>query len=109
MWKYYRIASALVSFSKSEIFGMSILEAMFYELPVYAISAPGPNEIIIHGQTGYLFETPVEMANSIILNTNDSIGKLAHQRVIDKFTWKHWADVIEKNIRIKRIARRNVQ
>ncbi len=98
MWKYYRIADALVTFSKGEIFGMSILEAMFYELPVYAINAPGPNDIIVHGKTGYLFKTPEEMADSITLDIPDSIGKMAHQRVIADFSWKHWADIIEKEI-----------
>ena len=95
MWKYYRVSNALVSFSRTEIFGMSILEAMYYELPVYVIRAPGPNDIIVDNESGFLFSTPEDMAISILNNSKDGIGVKEHQRVVSEFSWVKLVNQIE--------------
>ena len=87
MWKYYRAAEALVSFSRTEIFGMSILEAMYYELPVYVMHAPGPDDIILNGKTGWLFSSPMEMADAVAEDRGSETGKMAHRRVTEFFSW----------------------
>lgn len=96
MWKYYRASNALVSFSKTEIFGMSILEAMYYELPVYVIHAPGPDEIMIDGETGFLFDTPEDMAASIkdAVCPNPEMGARAHRRIVSRFSWEHMVNAV---------------
>lgn len=42
--------------SESESFGMAALEAMASEIPVIATRAGGLPEVVVHGETGYLFE-----------------------------------------------------
>lgn len=87
MWKYYRSCDALVSFSKTEIFGMSILEAMYYEVPVFVIHAPGPDEIITDRTTGYLFSSPQEIPPAVVSHREPAIGYNAHRRVVSVFSW----------------------
>ena len=94
MWKYYRAAEALVSFSRTEIFGMSILEAMYYELPVYVMHAPGPDDIILNGKTGWLFSSPMEMADAVAEDRGSETGKMAHRRVTEFFSWSSMAKAI---------------
>lgn len=99
MWKYYRVAEALISFNKDEIFGMSLLEAMYYELPVFAVHAPGPDDIIINGKTGFLYKDSSEMSEMITLSGDNNVGIAAHQSVVERFTWKTFANAVEEKVR----------
>ena len=52
-WLHYQRAKCLVSSSKSELFGNTLVEAMAFGLPVVATACAGPKEIIrdaAHGQ-----------------------------------------------------------
>lgn len=46
MYSYYENADLYINLNEVEILGMSILEAMYYNCPVLAISAPGPEFIL---------------------------------------------------------------
>ena len=46
MWELYRMSDCYVNLNTHEIFGMAILEAMYYENVVVALRAPGPELII---------------------------------------------------------------
>ena len=94
MWRYYRAADALVSFSRTEIFGMSILEAMYYELPVFVMHAPGPDDIITDGETGRLFDSLEDMSAAITGHIPDDIGQKAHRRIADHFSWSSMVGAI---------------
>lgn len=97
IWKYYRAADALLSFSRTEIFGMSILEAMYYELPVFVIHAPGPDEIVIDGETGRLVDSPEDMAQAVLAERAGDIGKNGHRHVALHFSWSGMVNaVVEK-------------
>lgn len=99
MWKVYCAADAFVSFSRHEIFGMSILEAMYYENTVYVMHAPGPDDIIENGVSGFLFYSLSEMANTIIQEKNDTkIGIAAHERIMEHFLWNKAVDIIENKM-----------
>lgn len=97
MWKIYRASDILISFSKTEIFGMSILEAMYYGTEVHAITAPGPNDIIENHVSGYLYDSADIMRDSIITNllNRDNVVGNAQARVKTCFTWKRTAEIIE--------------
>ncbi len=98
MWKIYRISDLLISFSKTEIFGMSLLEAMYYGTTVHVVEAPGPNDIVVTGETGYLYQSSAEMAQTISTNLIQSeiMKKKAFERVIQEFTWYHTAKFVEE-------------
>ena len=99
MWKAYRAADAFVSFSSMEIFGMSILEAMYYEKPVYVMHAPGPNDIIEDDVSGFLFDSLSDMSDMIIKEKNDiQIGKAAHNRIMEHFMWSKAVDIIKQTM-----------
>ena len=53
-WRHYEQAKCLVSSSKSELFGNTIVEAMAYGLPVVATACSGPQEIIQNAAQGSL-------------------------------------------------------
>lgn len=50
----YRTSDVLINMNDREIYGMSILEAMYQKCPVVAVEAPGPKFIIDNEKTGYI-------------------------------------------------------
>lgn len=85
IWELYRFADTFVNLNQQEIFGMAILEAMYYRCKVVAWNAPGPNLIIENGKSGWLAESNQEVAERILDSRN--IGDEAHKRVVKEFTW----------------------
>lgn len=51
---YYALMDVLASASTDESFGMTLLEGMALGIPVVAVAAPGPREIIEHERSGLL-------------------------------------------------------
>jgi 1,2-diacylglycerol 3-alpha-glucosyltransferase len=98
MWELYRISNCYVNLNTHEIFGMAILEAMYYENEVIALKAPGPEYIIENGKSGYICENIGELTNKILKADKELIGFQAKQRVLDKFVWEKSADEIMKVI-----------
>jgi 1,2-diacylglycerol 3-alpha-glucosyltransferase len=100
MWELYRLSCCYVNLNTHEIFGMAILEAMYYENEVIALKAPGPEYIIENGKSGYICENEEELTEKILHADKEEIGIQARQRVLDKFVWEKSADeimnVIEK-------------
>lgn len=96
IYRYMVSSDCLINLSSQEIFGMTILEAMYYGLPVVAHTAPGPNEIIEFGENGFLCDSDdVEVWKSLIIKAIESrsdIGRQAKQLVLDKFVWDKIAD-----------------
>lgn len=80
------MADSFVNLNRQEIFGMAILEAMYYGCKVVAWDAPGPNLIIENGKSGWLVRDDEEVIEKIMDNAD--ISKEAHMRVIDEFTWE---------------------
>lgn len=93
VWELYRMCDVFVNLNKHEIFGMVLLEAMYYECRVVAWEAPGPNYIIENGISGHLVSDNDELINCI-KKENVEIRKNAHNRVIEKLTWAKTASLI---------------
>lgn len=79
--------------SRSEAFGVALIEAMASEKACIASDISGPREIIEDGVTGYLVppEDPIVLANAIEILQNDpelrkKIGESARKRVVDQFS-----------------------
>ena len=94
MWEYYRAADAVVNLNKHEIFGMSILEAMYYERKVVAVRAPGPEFIIKDESMGILCMNADMAAEAVYKKDTGFDQKSAHQRIEDKFLWSATAEII---------------
>ena len=92
MWELYRIAEYYINLNRQEIFGMAILEAMYYETAVAAFEAPGPSYIIENNQTGYLVRSWEELLARILEPVNPEIGVNAHQCIIENYTWDKAAE-----------------
>ena len=92
IWELYRFADCFVNLNQQEIFGMALLEAMYYGCKVVAWRAPGPELIIENGKSGYLAESDEEVLTAII--DEKEISEEAHQRIKDRFLW----DITAKRI-----------
>lgn len=97
MYRLYRLADVLVNLNQQEIFGMSILEAMYYECKVVAWSAPGPDLLIENGISGWIVQNEEQVIKSILDETE--VTRNAHTRVEKEFTWNKAAAKIDKIIR----------
>ena len=96
IWELYRMSDVFVNLNQQEIFGMAILEAMYYGCKVVAWEAPGPNLIIENGRSGWFVRSNKEVIERILDSTD--VTKEAHQRVLNKFTWKSSAKKIHSII-----------
>lgn len=92
MYKYYKACDYYINFNTHEIFGMSILEAMYQGCTVVARRAPGPEEIIDDGISGFVCSTDEEMLQRILADKNADIGKQAEKRVLSSFIWEKSAE-----------------
>lgn len=94
MWEFYRIAECLVNLNTHEIFGMAILEAMYYETIVIALDAPGPSLIIESNVSGYVCDSEEEIVEKVLSHGGTQIGTAGRKRVMDKFMWEKSASEI---------------
>lgn len=92
IWELYCFADSFVNLNQQEIFGMAILEAMYYGCKVVAWEAPGPNLIIENGVSGCIVTSSQEVEDAVI-NVNLS-GDAMRKRVLEHFTWRSAAERI---------------
>ena len=94
IWELYRLCDWFVNLNHQEIFGMVLLEAMYYETVVVAWHAPGPDFIINDKESGYLVSNMEELKISL-RHTDINIREKAHERVMSSFTWDSTALVVQ--------------
>lgn len=91
---YYRACDIFINLNNKEIFGMSVLEAMYQECKVMAIEAPGPSFIINDKLDGIIMRNMnyKSWINEIEkLESDKEIGKLARKKVENLFDWSNIA------------------
>ena len=89
---YYHACDAFVNLNDQEIFGMSLLEAMYAGCPPVARHAPGPDLIIENGISGLLCGTVPELAAALD-KTTAAMGHAAQSRVNENFLWQNSAEL----------------
>ena len=89
---YYHACDAFVNLNPNEIFGMSLLEAMYAGCPPVARHAPGPDLIIENGISGLLCSTVPELAAALDKITA-AMGHAAQSRVNENFLWQNSAEL----------------
>lgn len=87
---YYAACDYYVNFNPKEIFGMSLLEAMYQDCSVLACHAPGPDFIIEDGVSGFLTEDTAAMAELIRSGVRPVPGA-ARRRILEHFVWANTA------------------
>lgn len=93
--KYYRAADYFLNFNDQEIFGMSILEALYHGCTVVAFHAPGPDMIIDNLESGFLVNGVDDVVS--IVEARKYIEKSkAKDRVTSRFTWENTANIIDR-------------
>ncbi len=98
-----RCAWVLLNFSEAESFSMTCLEASYYGTPVIATRCGGPEEIIVHDQTGFLVDKKnidaMVKAISILADNElkrDKLGNAATIYVREKFSVQHFKQSMVK-------------
>ncbi|MCM1103339.1 MAG: glycosyltransferase [Clostridium sp.] len=96
MWELYCMSMCYVNLNDHEIFGMSILEALYYECPVIALHAPGPDSILNTCPGGSLCSSSQELLEAI--TASDTITadqkRAAHHAIVSQYLWSHSAAAI---------------
>ena len=93
--RYYRACDYYVNFNQKEIFGMSILEAMYQDCAVLACHAPGPDFILGDGASGFLMEDTDAMAELVRSGAYPEPGA-ARRRILEHFVWENTAKQFDK-------------
>jgi N-acetyl-alpha-D-glucosaminyl L-malate synthase BshA len=110
---YLSVADLLLLPSQTESFGLVALEAMACEVPVIATRVGGLPEVVIDGETGYLFDVGDvdQMAGAALRILSDDgecerLGKQGRSRAVTHFTTekiipqyeKLYSDVLNKTV-----------
>lgn len=96
--EYYVACDFCLNFNKKEIFGMSVLEAMYHGCTVLACHAPGPDFIIEDKVSGYLLDDASEM-QGIIEQKNVLNPEIIKARVLENFVWDKTATIFHEWIK----------
>lgn len=98
----YAAADVFLSTSSWEGFNLPLAEAQFQGIPVIALNVCAHPEVVAHGYSGFLVDTPGDLAATVLSVAEDvelrkklSTGALAH---ISEFTWDRNVDKLEKTI-----------
>ncbi len=85
---YYAACDVFLNLNPKEIFGMSLLEAMYAGCPPVARPGPGPAFVIEDGVSGLLADTPEELAAAVQrAAAMPALGAAAAARVRAHFLW----------------------
>ena len=89
---YYHACDVFLNCNDQEIFGMSLLEAMYAGCPPVARHAPGPDLIIEDGVSGILCDTVPQMA-AALERVDAAMGAAAQKRINEHFLWQNSAEL----------------
>lgn len=95
MYKYYLCCDCVINLCASEIFGMVMLEGMYYGRLVVARNAAGPSEYIQDGKTGYICysDNIQEWKHKIHLamNKDPAVIEQAQKLIQENYLWSNSA------------------
>lgn len=90
---YYHACDVFVNLNDQEIFGMSLLEAMYAGCPPVARHAPGPDLIIEDGVSGLLADSVEALADAVRrAGADPAMGRAARKRINEHFLWQNSAE-----------------
>ena len=97
----YKQADFFLLPTEYEIFGMVLLEAMYYGNVVLTTRNGGSSTLIQNSTNGFVFDTKdaKQWANAILnlsAEKKANIQQNAHEKIADSFTWDKLAGEFEK-------------
>lgn len=104
--RIYQLSDFFLLPTEYEIFGMVLLEAMYYKNVVLTTVNGGSSTLMQYGENGFVFtENNASMWANCILNLDKnkmkSIQDNAHQTIAAKYTWDALADRFIENYQAK--------
>ncbi len=87
------LADVFIFPSRTETFGLVVLEALACGIPVAAHSCVGPRDIITEGKDGYLSEDLALAALKCLVLSRDDCRATA-----EKYSWEHSSETFIKNL-----------
>lgn len=102
MYRYYMAADVLLNLCSVEIFGMAILEAMYYGCIPVVMRAPGPCEYIVQDKNGYICQSLEykQWRDNIYkaLSQDSKVIACAHETIVNQYLWKNSASSFWKSL-----------
>lgn len=91
---YYHACDVFLSLNDREIFGMSLLEAMYAGCPPVARHAPGPDMLIEDGVSGLLTGEDTDAIAAAVQTAalDPALGPAAQKRINEHFLWSNSAE-----------------
>ena len=96
IWKIHYISDYIVNCCDHEIFGMALMEGVFYESSAAAVHAPGP-DFILEGLAGHALCSGADDIERWIAEGNPSPSDLraSSEYLLKRFSWDRCANEIE--------------
>lgn len=93
MWKIYTLSDYFVNLNRGEIFGMAIMEAVYYEASVAASRAPGPS-LTLRDMPGHcLCDSDDEIAAWLTAPGPEQARlRESSRKMLREFSWQRCAD-----------------
>ena len=100
MWEIYRISDYYLNMNQGEIFGMAVMEAVYYGVSVAAADAPGPR-ITLKGMKGHKICASDKEMEDWVLEPYPSEKDLKEsaEKMAESFTWDTCANAFLRVIR----------
>lgn len=96
IWKYHYLADYFVNLWDKEIFGMAVMESVFYKTCTIAIDAPGPDTILCGMKAHAICKNDEEVINELLnKKVDEQLLEEAKQKLISEFSWDRCVRQIE--------------
>lgn len=95
---YYHKADVFVFPSKTDTFGIVLIEALACGVPVAAYPVTGPVDIITHDALGQLDDNLTEAVNKTLNISTQFNDQVRYQHVLDHYSWDAMADIFLRSV-----------
>jgi glycosyltransferase involved in cell wall biosynthesis len=102
--KLYSSATAVLFAAINEDYGFIPLEAMSSSKPIISVAEGGPKETVLNGKTGFLVNSPAEMAAAMSRIAEDAdaaerMGREGRKLVERRYTWEQYFEKFDSALK----------